>query len=30
MVKAVSKIVHENYTGKLAYELYMDIKKNKA
>lgn len=29
MAKAVSKVVHENYTSKLAYELYLDIRKKK-
>lgn len=29
MTKAVAKIVHENYTAKMGYELYMDLKSNK-
>jgi putative autoinducer-2 (AI-2) aldolase len=26
MIKAVAKVVHENYTAKQAYELYLDLK----
>lgn len=29
MAKAVSKIAHEKYTAKMAYELYLDIKNSK-
>lgn len=29
MLKAVAKIVHENYTAKMAYELFLDLKNNK-